>query len=216
MRNKIENHFIDQIKQIVFGVQDGLVSIIVLTTTLAGITSNNTLIIISALSAGFGGAISMAAGIYIGSKSQKEMLEAKINNADINAEGEIILENHGIDKEDSENIISTISKYDKGKDRIIPNLIVGQDVEEGLNPYEESISMGLSFIFGAIIPIIPYLFLKGNYAVILSIVLTAMVLFLIGVIKAKFANIKALTSGFEIMIIGMIAGAIGYILGIIL
>ncbi|MHB8442890.1 MAG: VIT1/CCC1 transporter family protein [Patescibacteria group bacterium] len=213
----MKNHFLDQAKQIIFGMQDGLVSTIVLSTTVAGITHNNYYIIIAAIAEGLGGGISMATGVYLGSKSQKEILEAKIKG-DEDMRGEAIkkLKTDGIEKNDAVEIINLLYKYPISKAKLIPNIVLGQDINSTLNPYMESLFMGGSFILGSIVPIIAYFFLKGAGAVILSVILTALTLFFVGVMKGNFAKLSKIKSGLEIMIIGMLAGLLGYILGIVL
>lgn len=67
-----------ELREIVFGAQDGLVSILTVVATVAGATLASFPILVAGAAAGLAGVFSMAAGEYISSKSQREIFEAQI------------------------------------------------------------------------------------------------------------------------------------------
>ena len=211
------HHYFNEIKNIIFGLQDGMVSTVVLSTTIATTLHSRYSIIVAVLSAGIGGGISMAAGIYIGSKSQKEIFEKEID--DINYEDKNIkkmLENYGIEEENINEFFKDTEKYPKFKKIFFSFLVTGENTDMIENPIHDAIFIGISFLIGAFIPAVAYFIFLGNTGIVLSILFTAVILFSIGVLKSKITSRKALNSGFEIMIIGIIAGLIGYLIGIII
>ena len=67
------------IRQIVFGMNDGIVSVFALLAGVAGARLNSTEILITLLAATIAGALSMAAGEFISSKSERNYFENEIN-----------------------------------------------------------------------------------------------------------------------------------------
>ncbi|MBM4467480.1 MAG: ferritin, partial [Chloroflexi bacterium] len=66
------------IRELIFGVNDGLVSTLSLVSGVAGADPGRGVILLAGIAGLLAGAISMAAGAYISTKSQKEVYEAEI------------------------------------------------------------------------------------------------------------------------------------------
>ncbi|MCL4393194.1 VIT1/CCC1 transporter family protein [Patescibacteria group bacterium] len=211
------NRYLDEIKNIIFGLQDGMVSTVVLTTTIATTLHSRYSIIVAVIAAGIGGGISMAAGIYIGSKSQKEIFEKEIDDIDYKDRNiRKLMENYDIDENNIDEFLKDTKKYPTFKKIFFSFLITGENIDRITNPVKDAFFMGTSFLIGAFIPAIAYFVSIGTEGIILSILFTAIILFLVGVIKSIVTSRKALYSGMEIMIIGVLAGIIGYFIGMII
>ena len=68
-----------RIRELIFGLQDGLISTVVLVSSVYGATSDNGLTIIAGLAGALGGTVSMSAGSFLSSRAEKEVLESQIN-----------------------------------------------------------------------------------------------------------------------------------------
>jgi VIT1/CCC1 family predicted Fe2+/Mn2+ transporter len=84
------------------------------------------------------------------------------------------------------------------------------------SPINSGISVGISYMIAAAIPLFPYFFLTGGIAIATSIAATFLALFLIGAVKGKFASMSVLKSGLQVLLIGTGSGIGGYFLGTIL
>jgi vacuolar iron transporter family protein len=73
--------------------------------------------------------------------------------------------------------------------------------------------MGVCYLAGGLLPVLPYLALRGVPALALSIGLTALALFGIGYFKAIPARQNSLASGLRTMTLGGLSGLAGYLLG---
>lgn len=65
------------IREMTFGVEDGLISILGLVAGVTGANVNNYFIILAGVAGMIPAAISMSAGVYLSNKSQKEYLETR-------------------------------------------------------------------------------------------------------------------------------------------
>ncbi|HIE22535.1 MAG TPA: hypothetical protein EYP73_08065, partial [Acidimicrobiia bacterium] len=65
-------------RDIILGVNDGLVSIFLLVVGVVGGGLNTAQVLLTAVAGALAGAISMAAGEYLATKSQEEVLEAEL------------------------------------------------------------------------------------------------------------------------------------------
>ena len=84
------------------------------------------------------------------------------------------------------------------------------------NPLHSAWTVGISTVFGSIIPLIPFFFFSVKSSIFISLILSALVLFIVGAVKAKLSIGNWKRSGLELMIIGIIAALAGYGVGILL
>jgi VIT1/CCC1 family predicted Fe2+/Mn2+ transporter len=78
---------------------------------------------------------------------------------------------------------------------------------------EAAISSFILFGIGAIIPVIPFFFLGGMKAVIISTLMSAFGLFLIGASITLFTGKSVWYSGFRQVLFGLLAAAITFGIG---
>src|SRR5918999_4234662 len=67
-----------EVREAIFGAQDGLVSTVAVVNIVAGATQDRYAVAVAGIATALGGVFSMAAGEYIGSKSQREIFDAQI------------------------------------------------------------------------------------------------------------------------------------------
>jgi vacuolar iron transporter family protein len=215
-----------EIREAVFGAQDGLVSTLAVVSTVAGATSDRYTILIAGIASALAGVFSMAAGEYIGSKSQREIFEAQIvdernevHERPGEAEAEIayMLEEDGLPHDSAVQVAAIMAEHPEAllKTMVEKELGLNVEPEEG-SPFQGALVMGGAFGLGSIPPIVPHLFATGGMAVTLSVLATLAVLFSIGVVKSRWTHRGWLPSGLEILAIGAVAGIAGYFFGSVL
>jgi VIT1/CCC1 family predicted Fe2+/Mn2+ transporter len=84
--------------------------------------------------------------------------------------------------------------------------------EEG-SPLQGALVMAVAFGLGALVPLLPYLFLDPTQGLWASLIGTGAVLFAIGVAKSRWTRRGWLRSGIEILLLGAFAGVAGYLFG---
>jgi vacuolar iron transporter family protein len=218
--------FLGDIREGIFGAQDGLVSTLAVVTTVSGATDDRLPVLIAGIATGLAGVFSMAAGEYLSSKSQREIALAQIaidrekvatQRALAQDELAFLLEEDGLLDDEAATVAAVIARH--------PEVLLATKVEKeyGLaleessgSPIQGAIVMGAAFGLGALAPILPYLVLPIGVANYVAIIATAAVLFAIGAIKTRWTMGNPLLSGLEILLIGALAGVVGYLLGSVL
>lgn len=207
------------LRDIILGGQDGLVNVLGVVLGASAATQDTKVIIAVGLAATFAESISMAAVAYTSFKAEKDHYESELAR-----EKREIKEVPEIEKEEIREIYRQKGfegeLLEKVVERITSNEQVWLDVmmteELGLQPIEEkgllktSFIVGVSAVVGSLTPLIPYFFLPAGTSLYISVLISALVLFLVGVYKAKVTIGNLYRSGLEITIIGILSALAGY------
>ncbi len=215
-----------EIREAVFGAQDGLVSTVAVASTVAGASADRLPVLIAGIASGLAGIFSMAAGEYMSSKSQKEIFDAQIAGerlevaerpGEAEAEMAFMLEEDGLPAERAREVARVMARHPDVllKTMVEKELGLTSEEAEG-SPAQGAVVMGIAFGLGAAVPVIPYLFLPVGGGIVVSLVAAGTVLFGIGVIKSRWTQRGWLRSGLEILALGAFAGVAGYFFGTLL
>jgi VIT1/CCC1 family predicted Fe2+/Mn2+ transporter len=215
-----------EIREVVFGAQDGLVSTLAVVATVAGATGEVFPIVIAGVASGLAGVFSMAAGEYIGSKSQREIFDAQIADereevaerpGEAEAEVAFMLAEEGLGDEDAAKVAAIMARHPEALLRTMVSKELGIQVEdEHGSPLQGAVFMGTAFGLGAAVPILPFLILPIDLALQAAMLFTGLVLFGIGVVKSRWTKRSPIGSGLEVVLIAAVAGIAGYFFGTLL
>lgn len=213
-----------RIREFVFGIQDGLISTVGLLAGVQGATENNVVVVITGLTSMFAGAVSMATGSYLSSTAQKQIFDKELHEAEALAEREPYLaaegllqalSQEGLKKEQGYRLVKLLAEEEKVFLRTFQEKVFGLGTAEINRPLQAALVMGLSFVLGAVIPLLPYLLLTGMSALYVSIALAAVTLFSVGVFKGYLAARPLFFSGLEFFFIAVGAAVFGYLIGLV-
>jgi vacuolar iron transporter family protein len=218
-----------EIREIVFGAQDGLVSTLAVVVTVAAATNDRLAILIAGLASAVAGVFSMAAGEYLGSKSQAEIFDRQIADerdevehrpAEAEAEVSYLFQEEGLPPDDAQQVAAILARHPTSMLATMVSKELGLTYAEQLDtegsPLRGALIMGGVFALGGIIPILPFVFINGVPAIVWSAALTGVALFAMGAVKSRWTGRSWLTSGLEVFSLAMIAGGAGYVLGSVL
>lgn len=206
----------------VFGVNDGLVSNASLILGIAGATDHGGVIVLSGAAGLLAGAFSMAAGEYISVRSQREMFERQISAerdelaqypAEEAAELALIYEARGLPRHDAQNVAKRLIADPKHALDTLAREELGLNPDELGSPWRAAISSFLSFAAGALVPLLPFLFITGRRALVTTVLLTAASLFGVGASISLFTGRAAWIGGLRMLLIGGAAGAATFLIG---
>jgi VIT1/CCC1 family predicted Fe2+/Mn2+ transporter len=88
--------------------------------------------------------------------------------------------------------------------------------ELGGSAWEAAIASFFLFAVGAIIPVIPFFFLTGTAAVLTSLGMAAIGLFLLGAVTALVTGTGALRTGSRSLLLGLVAAGVTFAIGSLL
>jgi vacuolar iron transporter family protein len=215
-----------EIREAIFGAQDGLVSTLAVVSTVAGASNDRYVILVAGIASGLAGVFSMAAGEYIGSKSQREIFDAQIVDereevhqrpGEAEAEVAYMFEEDGLPHDKALAVGRIMAQHPETLLKTMVEKELGLTVEEGGgSPLQGALVMGAAFGLGAVPPLLPHLFAPAEVAVVLSVAATLAVLFGIGVVKSRWTHRSWWSSGLEILAVGAVAGVAGYFFGSVL
>ena len=207
----------------VLGGNDGLVSNFSLVMGIAGATNGQSEVLLTGLAGMLAGALSMALGEWISVKSSQELFEnqmaIEMEELETNPEGEekelaLIYYSKGIPEEQAKKMAKDIMANKDLAHEILVKEELGINTEDLKgSAMEAAITSFVLFAFGAIIPVIPFFFLGGLQAVLVSALLSAIGLFGIGSAITLFTGKSIWYSGFRQVIFGLIAAAITFGIG---
>ncbi|MEX1238933.1 MAG: VIT1/CCC1 transporter family protein [Cyclobacteriaceae bacterium] len=211
------------IRAAVLGGNDGLISNFSLVMGVAGATAGQEGVLLAGVAGLLAGALSMSLGEWISVKSSQELYEnqmqIEMEELETNPEGEkkelaLIYIAKGIPEDQARQMAE-----DTMKDKQYAHEVLVKE-ELGINPEElkgSAIEAALySFIFfavGAVIPVLPFMFLDGNSAILWSVSLSTVGLFMIGAAITLFTGKSVWYSGLRQVLFGLAAAAITFGIG---
>jgi len=211
------------IRAAVLGGNDGLVSNFSLVMGIAGATGGGQAVLMAGMAGLLAGALSMSLGEWISVKSSQELYENQIaielDELETNPDAEerelaLIYMAKGIPEQQAKAMASNIMQ-DKTKaheELVKEELGINVDELKG-SPMEAAVYSFILFTVGAIIPVFPFFFFGGMQAIVMSVLFSAIGLFLIGGAITLFTGKSVWFSGFRQVIFGLAAAAITFGIG---
>lgn len=179
----------------VLGANDGIISIAGVVIGVASATSNIWFILISALSAIFAGAFSMAGGEYVSVSTQKDTEEAAIAkeqallDRSLDAARESLYQTF-LSQGDCETAaeVKVIQAFSKNPIKVLVEEKYGVDLEEITNPWHAAVSSFFAFSVGSLPPTLAILLFPEPYRIPVTVVVVALTLLLTGYVSAKLGK----------------------------
>lgn len=207
----------------IYGVNDGLGAVFGIVSGMAGYTGGSEVVLAAGLAGTLASALSMGAGAYLASKSEREVYESEVARERKEIEEdpheellelELFYQLKGFSPDESRSMAERLQKEPKQFLRTLVHEELGLSEETFPNPWRSTISATVSTAIGGFIPIIPFFFTVGMPAVIASFVISTLAHFAVGASKALITTRSWWASGSEMTIVGVIEAAVTYGLGL--
>ncbi len=209
------------VHDVVFGANDGLVSNAALVAGVAGGTSDPAVILLGGVAGVVAGAISMALGAYISTKSQREHHQSEqarehwevehMREQEVEETRRIFREK-GITGPLLDEVVEAVSHNPDQWVQLMMTDELGFP-KDPPKPALAAVVMGVSFAAAAIIPVAPYFFAEGTAALPASFALSGAALFAVGMWRASLGSGQALRKGIEMVVLAGAAVAAAYFIG---
>jgi vacuolar iron transporter family protein len=205
------------------GVSDGLITNLAFLSGFAGAISDIQLIRFAGIASMLAGAISMSFAGFLAQRSEYDLYhaDAKRERGEIEQEPEEEKSElkdfymaKGFSEDDAEKIVEKISTNEEKflEDILMHELHVHETRLE--NPIKMGGVIGLSYLGGALIPLVPFILLPTrNSSILAAALVSPLFLFVIGVWKGRIVGRRFWRSGLETLIIGVAAAGVLYIIG---
>jgi len=206
----------------IYGVNDGLGAVFGIVSGMAGYTGGSEVVLAAGLAGTLASALSMGAGAYLASKSEREVYESEVarEKAEIEedpheelVELELFYQLKGLSADEAHTMAERLQREPKQFLRTLVHEELGLSEESFPNPLRSTISATVSTAIGGFIPIIPFFFTVGMPAVIASFVISTLAHFAVGASKSLVTTRSWWASGLEMTAVGILEAAITYGLG---
>jgi len=216
-RSKIGELF----NEFILGGQDGLVNVLGIVLGVSAASQNPKLAIVAGLAATFAEGFSMGAVAYTSSKAEESYYESQESKEKREMREEPEEEKKEIydiyyKKGFRGKLLSDIVKHITSSKRIWLNTMMKEELKlekSRINSMKKGIVVGLSTMVGSIIPIVSLFFFPMPLAIYISIIISAIALFITGALEAKINIGNWIKKGIQLMLIGMVAAVIGFVIG---
>ncbi len=212
----------DNVREVVFGLEDSLVSTLGTITGVAVGTHDPFVVMLTGVVLVFVEAISMAAGSYLSSKSASDLYENRAKQDDTRVLMERVSDREslaemfgrkGFTKSETEIAVQAIGRERKlwlkevrrNEYRFAPAV--------SPSPIFAGFVMGAFYLVGGFFTFAPYAFVPIDVAIPSAIAFTVAALFLVGILKGRLTGTSPIRSGVEMLVVSSSAALIGFALG---
>jgi VIT1/CCC1 family predicted Fe2+/Mn2+ transporter len=206
----------------VFGVNDGLVSNVSLMLGFAGSGVDSSVVRLAGLAGAVAGGISMAAGEWISVSAQNDLIhreleverrELRHNPEHETAELAETYERHGMSPEQAREAAEAVMRQPEAALAVHAREELGIDPDELPSPWAAAALSLVCFLFGALLPVVPWLLTEGSGAVLASIGIGVVAAAVVGALIGRLAERSLPFSILRQVGIVIVAGAVTYAIG---
>ncbi|MGH7843487.1 MAG: VIT1/CCC1 transporter family protein [Candidatus Binataceae bacterium] len=214
------------LREIVFGIQDGVLTTAGVLAGLSGAVAVRSQVILAALASTAAGALSMGAGAYLGTRAETEVIRSELRRTRVETHAQPYmvqeslveaLAKEGLSREASYRVVKLLSSSPKALYTTAEEKIYGLADASFGNPILDGLLMGLAFLIGALVPLLPFVFITSERnGLIAGIALTAIVLFAVGYfVEGRLGEQRYPSlAGARFLTIAVAAAVAGYLLGL--
>lgn len=211
------------LRALVFGMNDGLVSNAALVIGVAGAGASSGYVVVTGVAGLLAGALSMAAGEYVSVRTQREMYEYQIalereevaEYPDEEAEElALIYAARGVQIDQAREVAAALFTDPEAALDVLAREELGLNPDDLGSPVGAATTSFTAFALGAAVPLAPFLLgatgARGTVAVAIA---TLGALALVGLAMSLFTGRAALRGAVRMMLIGAGAGIIAFLVG---
>jgi predicted membrane protein (TIGR00267 family) len=213
------------LSDVILGGQDGLVNVLGVILGVAAATADTRIVLVAGLAATFAESVSMGAVAYTSTLADADFYESERKREYRHIEAAPTLE-----RDEVRGIYQNKGFSGELLDRIVDTITLDKDVwvavmmaeEHQLAPVDRhtalrsAVVVGAAAIVGSLVPLLPFVLLPVQYSMWVAIALAAVVLFAVGVYKARLTVGNPGRSGLEMAVIGTVSALVGYLVGALL
>jgi vacuolar iron transporter family protein len=223
-RQELHPHRGDWLREIIFGLNDGLVTTLVFLMTVSALTQATTIVLI-ALGEVAAGGISMALGGYLSARTEHEVVDQRIATErweivhepeEERAEVRNIYRHKGLQGELLDRVVKELTA---DEERWLRTLVQDEHgLVEGVRPrraWQQGGLIGVAFVVGGLVPTLAFL-LSLPKPRFWAYGLTALMALALGALKARYTRKGLVRSSLEFLAIVTLGTLAGVLIGVLL
>jgi len=208
----------------IYGANDGLAAVFGIVAGVSGATGGSSFVLTAGLFGAIASGLSMATGAYLAERSEGEVADANVERErqeivehpdEEKEEVSLFYQLKGLDKETADRLADQLAQNPTALLKLHAPEELGAAEGTG-RPVQAAIAAGISTFVGAMVPVMPFFWLRGGTGVITAAVVSLLAHFLVGASKALFTLRTWWSAGLEMTLAGVIVGGITYGLGLVL
>jgi len=211
---RLHASFVKSAGTIVFGMEDGTVSIFGLIFGVAATTSSTKTVLIAGASGAAAAAVSMMAGAYLDVETTRDQTKATLAAGGSGASLSKRLMAAGLSLEQSSAVAKAVQNDRNATDGLL--LALSGTAQPALDPAEQALWMLAADFFAAAVPILPFVFLPIGQARIVSAIVTVALLVALGIGRAKLGQQSIGRTVAETVAMGIGAAIAGVAIGMLI
>ena len=213
-----------RLSEVILGGQDGLVNVLGVILGLAAASNDVRIVIAGGLAATFAESVSMGAVAYTStlaendlyhSEREREYRHIKLAPDVETYEIREIYRNKGFEGDELEKIVEVITANPDVWVEVMMSEEFQMAPPEKSRALNSGLVVGVAAIVGSLIPLVPFFFLPISTGIGLSLILSALTLFVVGAYKARITIGKPFRSGLQMTLIGILSALVGYFVGLL-
>jgi len=219
---RVGRSFMSALGAIVFGMEDGTVSIFGLVFGVAASATNSQMVLLAGATGAIAAAVSMMAGTYLDVSTERDRAQAAIATEQREIEQTPAqeaqevrgrLRQAGLTPVDAETVLSILQRTPGAMLRFETafELRLGEAADQ--NPWVQATWMFLADLFAAFVPVLPFAFLPLAPARTLSLVVTSALLLALGVGRGLIGHKNVFVTALQTLGIAAAAAVAGLVVG---
>ncbi len=217
-----EQHFTasDSVRDVVIGMSDGLTVPFALAAGLSGAVDASRLVVTAGLAEVVAGSIAMGLGGYLAARSEAEHFQSEVRRerAEITeqpdaelAEVREVFERFGLTPGESERVASTLATRPDAWVDFMMRFELGLEEPDPRRAMASALTIAFAYVAGGIIPLVPYMLTATASAALMpSVGVTLLALFIFGYVKGRFTGTTPWRSAVQTTVIGGLAAAAAF------
>lgn len=206
----------------ILGANDGLVSNFLLVIGVAGASPGRDVVLLSGIAGLLAGAISMGLGEWVSVRSSAESFERQLaieeEELALMPEEEeeeltLIYQAKGFPLEEARATAKRILSDQTTALETLAREELGMSPEEAGNAWIAALTSFVMFSVGAVLPVLPWLFVGGTLGIALSGAASGLGLFAVGAVVTLFTGRGAVFSGTRMLVLGFAGAVATFLIG---
>lgn len=218
----LEKHFTatETVRDVVIGMADGLTVPFALAAGLSAAVSSTSVIVTAGLAEIAAGAIAMGLGGYLAARTDAQHFasERSREESEIDTKREFevdevrqVFAGYGLSGAPLESVVTSITSDRKRWTDFMMRFELGLDEPDPKRAPISAATIGISYMVGGLIPLLPYMLTSDlTEALKMSVLTTGVALLVFGGVKGHFTGVNRLVSAGQTLLVGGLAAAAAF------